>query len=46
MDDDSAIMCDQIIESYNKERKSFPTNLNEEKVTGKTLNFYILLKFL
>ena len=46
MDYDSAIMCDEIIESYDKERKSFPKNLNEEKVTRKTLNFYILLTFL
>ena len=46
MDYDSAIMCDEIIESYDKERKKFPTNLNEEKVTRKTLNFYILLTFL
>ena len=29
--DDSAIMCDEIIELYNKETKIIPTNFNEKK---------------
>ena len=55
--DDSAIMCDEIIELYEEdadvEAKSNDevklcnkTNFNEEKVTCKTRNFYILLSFL
>ena len=39
--DDSAIVCDEIIESYEEE-----TNFNEKKATCKTKNFYILLSFL
>ena len=39
--DNSAIMCDGIIESYNDE-----TNFNERKATCKKQNFYILLAFL
>ena len=39
--DNSAIMCDEVIESNDKE-----TNFNEQKATGKTQNFYILLAFL
>ena len=35
---DSAIMCDEIIESYDEETKTIPTNFNE--------NFYTLLAFL
>ena len=35
--DNSAIMCDEIIESYDKE-----ANLNKKEVTCKTQNFYIL----
>ena len=38
---DSAIMRDEIIESYKEE-----TNVNEKKATCKTQNFYILLAFL
>ena len=26
-------MCDKVIESYNKEKKTIPTNFNEEKIT-------------
>ena len=44
--DDSAIMCDEIIESYDEETKTLPTNFNEKKATCKTQNFYILLAFL
>ena len=43
---DSAIMCDEIIESYNKETKTILTNFNEKKATYKTQNFHILLPFL
>ena len=39
--DDSAIMCDEIIESYKEE-----ANFNEKKATCNTQNFYILLSFL
>ena len=39
--DDSAITCDEIIESYDEE-----TNFNEKKVVCKTQIFYILLAFL
>ena len=38
--DDSAIMCDEVVESYEKESKAIPTNFNEEKVTWKTQNIY------
>ena len=34
--DDSAITCDEIIESYNGETKNIPTNFNEKKATYKT----------
>ena len=47
--DDSAIMCDQIIESYAKlspEDDYVETNFNEKKPTYKTQNFFILLAFL
>ena len=39
--DDSAIICDEVIEPYDKE-----TNCNEEKATCKAQNFYILVAFL
>ena len=39
--DDSAITCDEIIESYDEE-----TNFNKKKATSKTKNFHILLAFL
>ena len=44
--DDSAIICDEVIESYIEEIKANPTNFNEKKVACKTQNFYILLVFL
>ena len=44
--DDSEIMCDEIIESYDKKTKTIPTNFNEKKAICKTQNFYILLAFL
>ena len=42
----SAIICDEVIESYDKERKTIPRNFNERKGICKTQNFYILLAFL
>ena len=39
--DDSAILCDEIIESYDEETKTIPTNFNENKATCKTQYFYI-----
>ena len=42
---DSVITCDEVIESYDEEIKTIPTNVNEKKATFKTQNFYILLAF-
>ena len=42
----SAIICDEVIESYDKERKTIPRNFNEKKGICKKQNFYILLAFL
>ena len=36
--DDTTIMCDEVIEPYNKE-----TNFNEKKATCKTQNFYLFI---
>ena len=44
--DDSTITCDEIIESYDEERKTVSTNFNEKKATCKAQYFYILLTFL
>ena len=44
--DDSAITFDEVIESYDEEIKTFPTNFNDKKVICKMQNFYILLAFL
>ena len=44
--DESAITCNRIIESYNEETKTIPTNFNEKKANCKTQNMYILLAFL
>ena len=47
--DDSAIMCDEIIESCKEDAggKSYDkTNFNKKKATFKAQNFYILLAFL
>ena len=38
--DDSMIMCDEVIESYDEK-----INLNEKKAISKTQNFYILVAF-
>ena len=43
--DDSAIMCDEVIESYDEETKTIPTNFNKKKATCKTQNIYVLLAF-
>ena len=43
---DSVIMCDEVIDSYDEETKTIPTNFNEKKATCKTQNLYILLIFL
>ena len=42
----STIICHQVIDRYNKEVKTIPTNFHEKKVTCKTQNFYSLLAFL
>ena len=44
--DDSALISDEVIESYNEKIKTIPINCNEKKATCKTQNFYILLAFL
>ena len=44
--DDSAITCDEIIESYDEETKTIPKCFNEKKATCKMQNFYISLVFL
>ena len=41
----SGIKCDEIMESYNEETKTFPANYNEEDITYRTQNFCILLGF-
>ena len=43
--DDSAIISDEVIESYDEEIKTIPTNFNEKKATCKIQNFYVLLAF-
>ena len=44
--DNSSIICDEVIELYDEEIKTIPTNFNEKKVTCKVQSFYILLAFL
>ena len=44
--DDSAIICDEIIESHDEEIKTIPINFNEKKAICKMKSFYILLAFL
>ena len=34
--DDSTIICDEVMKSYEEEKKTIPTNFNEKKVTCKT----------
>ena len=43
---DSAIICDKVIELFDEETKTILTNFNEKKATCKMLTFYILLAFL
>ena len=42
---DSTVICDEVIESYDEEIKTIPTNFNEKKVTCEMQSFYILLHF-
>ena len=44
--DDSAVMCDEVIESYDKETKTVPTNFNKKNITCRTQNCCLLLSFL
>ena len=44
--DDSMILCDEIIKSYDEEIKTILTNFSEKNVTCKTQNLYVLLAFL
>ena len=44
--DNSVIICDEVIKSYDEEIKTIPTNFNKKYITCKTQNFYILLAFL
>ena len=41
MGNNSAITCDEIIESNNEETKFIPTNFNEKKATCKISMFYL-----
>ena len=43
--DDSAIICDEVIKSYDEEIKTIPTIFNKKKVTFRTQTFYILPAF-
>ena len=44
--DNSRIIYDEVIESYDEEIKTIPTNFNKKKVTWNTQGFYILILFL
>ena len=44
--DDSAITCDEVIESYNEVIKTIPTNFNEKNITCITQCSAILLTVL
>ena len=44
--DDSAIIWDEVIKSYDEEIKTIPTNFKQKKLTYKTQSFYILLVYL
>ena len=41
--DDSAIICDEVIKSYDEEIKTIQASFNEKNITCKTQSFYILL---
>ena len=43
---DSTIMCDEVIKSFDQEIKTIPTNFNEMKPTCKMQSFYILFGLL
>ena len=43
---DSTIIRDEAIKSYDEGIKTVPVNFNEKKVYCKTQNFYLLLAFL
>ena len=42
---DLAITCDEVIETYDEETKTAPTNFNKKKAIWETQNFYISLAF-
>ena len=44
--DDLAIICDEIMESYDEETKTILSDFKEKKEACKTKNCYILLAFL
>ena len=44
--DDSAIICDEVIKSYDEELKAISTNFNEKNITCKIQNFCISYTFL
>ena len=44
--DASAIICDEVIESYHEEIKTIPSNFDEKNITCTAQNFYILFFFL
>ena len=43
--DDSVIMCDEVIESYDEETKTIPTNFNGKKTTCKTCFTCIFINY-
>ena len=44
--DDSTIICDEVIKSYDEEIKTIPAHFNEKNITCEAQNFYIILAFL
>ena len=44
--DDSAIVCDEIGESYEEETKTIPISFNDKEATFKMQNWNLLLAFL
>ena len=43
--DDSMIICDEVIKSYDEEIKTIPTYFNKKNIKCKTQNVYVLLDF-
>ena len=39
-------MCDKVIDSYDEDVKTIPTNFNEKYITCKAQNCHLLLAFL